>query len=676
MKRISLVAVTLLMIFSAVLSTVQKVKAAPVAMDCTYNQFGRCASQSYYNGKAGYDSASTNWIWPTGHDGSVPANPNITDVDMFVNQMRNDLFNISGWTTDPQRVFVLTTCGSGPSAGACILDRGTLLGTAFMINTMLGNNGNVAAWNNPTTWAGPSSSGDPRVIREMNAIHEAQNRFAEWENIVRYYANNGMVEWDKIISYNLGDTRLDTVTIDFGTDIANYVNTFGPTSDRYIQFHNTDGSVYTINKKCGNVTGNNKPLYIPPPANFTTTATPQLPTLDDEESPKNVTFDANVKTTIAVNSVVTKRKYYAYKGATNPSLGTFPDQTVNVTPAGINLNTVTIDVTSFGLTAGDTICQSITVKPKSGTADLATHVIVIDDGESAPVITCKPIGNHPLVTFNGGDVSAGNGVGAGCTPLAADIKAYNQNAAPAFAGSGVELAAFATGTITGFRTNFSTANAPVGLSFANIGNALNNNGTNDFGGNFGNPQCIIDYYAKATDPASGLTLQTGTITIGGASATTPAKNVILVNGDVIINNDIYLNSSSVATRANLPYLWVITNGNIYVQPGVHHIEGIFIAQNGFIDTCADGTAAWPATQLYDKCGGGTNPADKLTINGAFITKKVKLNRAHGRLKDNTSGEVFNFGPLYYMNSPDFLNTPISNPNAGKFDTYTILPPVL
>jgi hypothetical protein len=179
---------------------------------------------------------------------------------------------------------------------------------------------------------------------------------------------------------------------------------------------------------------------------------------------------------------------------------------------------------------------------------------------------------------------------------------------------------------------------------------------------------------------------------------------------------------------DIPYLMVIVkNGNIYINNEVDRVDGIFVAQpgisgggvvpnTGIIDTCTnngnvifDGSSS-NADALYARCA-GTLPLDeftcyaeyescpagyhrrRLTVEGALIAEKVRLNRLPGDVNTeaykfgapktpanlrwdtrykNNAAESINISPGLYFSLPPSAASGMDN----KYDTYEVLPPVL
>ena len=109
-------------------------------------------------------------------------------------------------------------------------------GTAFLIETMLGKNGDTF-----------TSIG--------NGVTVARADFAYWEQLVRWYDMKGYVDWNAANDMttmsnfvNSGVSTKETLDATFFMDV-------GPKDRPLITFTNPDGSTYIIDKNCANPTG-------------------------------------------------------------------------------------------------------------------------------------------------------------------------------------------------------------------------------------------------------------------------------------------------------------------------------------------------------------------------------------------------------------------------------------
>lgn len=353
------------------------------------------------------------------------------------------------------------------------------------------------------------------------------------------------------------------------------------------------------------------------------------------------------------------------------------------TPTATDLVTETIASVPAS-DANRSICRVLSINPSSHTGGTATTEV------------CVRIAAKPYLRVYGGDVSAGGGqttTPGSCTNnAAASIIGWNRGAADGYAAAAVQYAAMALGRIYDVSTSLNngggSAPAPSGLAFANTAPS-----GSIFGGSFGSMACIANYYntaGAAPLTTSNLTslsgvgryAGTGPITLGG-SINPNQRTVVYVDGDVLINNNIAYVSSGWST-SSLPLFQLVVRGDIYISQNVTQLDGIYIAQpngatGGNIHTCAN--PALPATPVPTT--GGTvysSCRNKLTINGAFIAKRVMFLRTSGSLKQATTvegsgsaniAEVFNFSPSLWIAQP-----PTPSGSGSEYDAITSLPPVL
>lgn len=317
------------------------------------------------------------------------------------------------------------------------------------------------------------------------------------------------------------------------------------------------------------------------------------------------------------------------------------------------------------------------------------------------------VSDKPYFRAYGGDTVVGVSSPLGTCPgwpvqAGATIKAFAKNDGR---GAGAQLAAYTLGQIDsgGFNTTTGktgpppgtpqgTGIFPKGLTFANTG-------AGSFGSSSELQWCPPDYFeapSRATaTPISGTadaaTMSGSYYANAGLSVTASSalpvnrKTAIFVLGDVVINNDITYTSSGWSV-GNIPSLYVIVKGNIYIQPGVKQLDGVYVAQQnggdtntGKIFTCANGAAPPPnETWMISNC---RNPAVKLTINGTLIAQRLRLFRLAGTRFAGSSQEVssstniaetINSGPETWLTSP----APFPPAPIGGYDAATSLPPTL
>ncbi len=202
------------------------------------------------------------------------------------------------------------------------------------------------------------------------------------------------------------------------------------------------------------------------------------------------------------------------------------------------------------------------------------------------------------------------------------------------------------------------------------------------GGKFGAAQCAYDYWADAPAvvPANLTVLTTN---YNGA-------NTFYSTGNVRITGNVrpvgYPNPSWGSVGAISSY-YLIVKGNIYIDPAVTDLSGVYIAipngpNTGRIYTCANVFSLPSPAQLADSAVGGCGHSP-LTVNGAFIAQHVNFLRTKGSVRLGTPGEpynpiganiaeVFRFSPELFMATPNL--TPVND--NGRFDSIESLPPSL
>jgi hypothetical protein len=336
-------------------------------------------------------------------------------------------------------------------------------------------------------------------------------------------------------------------------------------------------------------------------------------------------------------------------------------------------------------------------------------------GAAAPILAY----NVPYLKVYGNDVKAGGafdagncantGTGIGKTGFpggytgnldGASIKASN-NGNAAYTGAGTQFAAYAIGHIAGFssaamRSAIGSPGPANGLSFAN---------TSIYGGDVGGSNCIHNWYSDISQAGSTTPLTSsadpatlnGTYTVNGnlslnSSGLIPngSRTTIYVTG-----GDVYIGSAGIAYStgtgnwtqlSDIPSFWLVVNGgNIYIDPGVTELDGVYVAQpkadgtKGKIFTCAD--ASGPISPSLITGVPGDPCSAQLTVYGAFIAQEIELLRSYSSLRYATTdeapagshaAEIFNFSPELYLAPP----SGVGNSGGSKYDSITELPPVL
>ncbi len=328
----------------------------------------------------------------------------------------------------------------------------------------------------------------------------------------------------------------------------------------------------------------------------------------------------------------------------------------------------------YSLSPGDQICAYLAINPGTGEYDDVTNNwiggTISARNSGAPPTNCYTISNLPYTKFFGGDAFAGGSfknAGTCADFVNASIWAFNYSSNNV--GSSSQYGLTAMGPIEGMSSanlgSAGLAKPPVGLSFSNGTGFI-------LGGNFGGSNCITDYWkTKNGTPitASNINLGAAAYTASGAyrvsnggaqidvnngvgpgATVSPvgSHRVFYFDGDIHISNDILFQNET-GTYANedqIPALYMIVRGNIYIDPGVHEINGIFIAQEkaanvgGTIYTCAPATGPYPSPTILNAShflpGGDCNT--QLRVFGTFLAQHVKLLRTLGSLRNGRVGE--------------------------------------
>lgn len=350
---------------------------------------------------------------------------------------------------------------------------------------------------------------------------------------------------------------------------------------------------------------------------------------------------------------------------------------------------------------GDRICYTVVDPPTCPVgSDFAGQLVsTLTEHDGEPGITAGDCYLPQIKSYMqvfGNDVIAGGGFGSPCTlnNPTAKIDSYNKSTISGgntnWTGSSGQFLVSALGRINGFfsanKRNAATFSPmpPLDLTLGNSSNGNNKVAPEQGGDSGASNNCIPDYFAKND------TLQQAT-TIGLSLIPNGVHVAMYYDHDVYISADVkFQNAESDWGNSvnNIPSLYVIVRGNIYIAPGVTQLDGVYIAQPKIDPVTGDLTKGEIITCAIDSSGTFTTPvhggcANKLTINGTFIAKKVKFKREFGDLdtavvnedSSNTkAAEVFNFSPEVYL-SPLHPTLTRSVPFT-KYDYITSLPPIL
>ena len=274
-------------------------------------------------------------------------------------------------------------------------------------------------------------------------------------------------------------------------------------------------------------------------------------------------------------------------------------------------------------------------------------------------------------------------------------------------GAGSQFGALALGMIqgpTGSGEPYGFTSGGSGynkLSFANFTSLS----ATDFWGGFWEgsdahqaSHCTADYFGtKQNSPtawsgslsaaASGQYITTGLTLNSGSEVVSAGKNITLfVNGNVYIGGNI--SYAGGYTANNVPKFALIARGNIFIDPAVSRLDGLYIAQpdpsvanpvtadTGVIWTCHGNSPDVPtAAYVSSAC------RTKLTFNGAVVAKQVNLLRVNGDAASAGPGEssgsgniaeVFNYTPEMVIGG-GFFNS--GTTNKYKIESLISLPPV-
>lgn len=301
---------------------------------------------------------------------------------------------------------------------------------------------------------------------------------------------------------------------------------------------------------------------------------------------------------------------------------------------------------------------------------------------------------------------------------------YGQPPPDNFYGASGQFAVSALGEVADFfsaglhnpRSTALAASPVIGLTFGNYNypteyttndwdptnpnQTLDTRKVPDYGGNSGIVRCVPDYFAAAptdTQSRSGYNISDnlsgdgavhivangdyGRVNIVGHEL--EGKKAVYVDGDVVINENITFDNFN--GENNMPSLYLIVKGNIYIRNEVNRLDGVFVAQadqdgqGGNIYTCTRAinqqNILYNKNQLVNECN------SRLVINGAFIANTIKFLRTNGTVQtagldepasSGNIAEVFNFSPETYIGG---ANSTLRR-GINSYDYITSLPPIL
>ncbi len=513
---------------------------------------------------------------------------------------------------------------------------------------------------------------------------------------------------------NIGLTNLDR------PDVGGLNGFSISASDPRIPVDLFDGDNHTVNVYAINVGGGNNQQVNNSPKTITTCSppAPSISTADpvasatfspDSEDPTSVTFSASVNMTGRGYTVSAARYYYYIKSGTlteitinrsdlvaSPSSNPISQNITASTNFG-GIVTMVNPVSKLGLDVGDRICVRTAVDKSQVSINYRGTESTLSGSKDTANQGCVRLDNKPYLSVYGSDVKAGGDIsGPTCNYSNGSISAYTKGGTR---GSGVQLAAFAMGSagnISNFNTAFNRTSYPLPPADLQVSRYGMNSGA-----------CIHDYYQdRNTTPWTGLNASTEGKYFVDGSITLPAMNIgedqhvyLYVKGNVTINGPITMDTGPWSDKSKMPSLYIVSNGNIYIDNDVTKLAGTFVAQQTGkkIYTCSEGSNPYELSevdQMFNSCG------KQLVVDGAFIAKQVIFGRTFGTLRksgsDNPYGsssdkncsssvtgqstntcaaEVFRFNPVLYLaESP--ISTESITGSSSDYEFASSLPPLL
>lgn len=309
----------------------------------------------------------------------------------------------------------------------------------------------------------------------------------------------------------------------------------------------------------------------------------------------------------------------------------------------------------------------------------------------------------PYFSVYGAGVRAGGDFGGSCNG-GGTLSAWRNYGSGNNYGAGAQLSAIAMLAIVGFASKDTVpANTnPVSLSFANPAPTTNGDSPK-LGGNYGGSYCLVNPKVPSTGVTdlggaasfsatgkNGAYKNTGNLVLSGSTIAVKQNTSLFVTGNVYISSNISY-AGGWAGQADVPSFVVVATGNIYIDPSVTNLDGLYVAKTngsngGHIYTCANASGPISSGTVYS-CN------RQLVVHGSFVAKNIHLLRALGTLKDDAShsngachnnggiasnrptcgAEVFDFSPEMYLSNPAIQ--PQGN-GAVHYDSIITLPPIL
>ncbi len=374
-----------------------------------------------------------------------------------------------------------------------------------------------------------------------------------------------------------------------------------------------------------------------------------------------------------------------------------------------------VDLSSYNIVVGDRICTILTVSPTSGEVD-GDGQLISSSGRRSSGESCLTIVALPYVSAFGADVVAGSGFVEDNSSCGSDEDddGFIQASFSDGRGSGAQFAVQAMTQINGFASAKMRTVAPIqprGLTFANTGMVL------PFGGEFGRPHCVNDWYAQrppdselttrgninavlSSESGSGAYELNASVLGGAGNVEIPDRRRIIVyvgNSLQIDRNFVFSGADDWSSEEDIPSFYTIVQGDIYIDSSVERLDGVYFA-TGNIYTCASGRR--PVNIMADLDDALNQCGNQLTVNGALIADNVYFNRVfstqssneqdefpYGDIKSCRVGgadsdgpvnrrlcaaEVINYSPELFLAPPPLQR----ESSVGGYDAILSLPPVL
>jgi hypothetical protein len=670
--------------------------AAPTPLICTaqYKALdGRCMNEAYFSGGAWYypGKPASNGVWQdlpgwTYVDslGSYLTNyydipPNVdnpsylgisnaqvtTNFINFINSFLN--------APNPQNCTLSPVSTSYTSLDGCTDYRQEVLGAAFIVLTMEG--GTYTTYNVGTIFNNNIQTG----------VADARAVFPMWSQQIQQVSAEGDIHWNELVTTPANHPN--STSFDYAHDVGLFLQ--DSEVRHQIVFDNPTGT-YLINRRCGNSEGNFAPL---PP--LTTYACGNFNSTPGLVQPNQTLTSASVDDTYASGPPA----YTGFK-VSIPATG----YTNN------NASPIAVTATTLSFTT-----STLRAPPVAGEYAVNWQLYDGSTAEGPPCTGYLKVSNLPYFSVYGADVSAGGDFN-NCSTTGGLIGGWYDNQT-AKAGASTLFAAMASGNIYGFASGQGVTSGPPGngLSMANPGITGNAPGA-DFGGQYVTAHCLYNpivptsntTLSNATESVGGSIVNgayniTGTnVTLNGGTVAVKNNTALYVQGNVYISSNVIYGTDAGGTwsiangSSDIPsFMLVVTGGNIYINPGVTELDGVYVAKasngkGGTIYTCGQNNfSPEAANNLYANCN------HQLTVYGSFVADQVNLMRTYGTLENATANEnpesgttkncsngttnavcaaeVFNYSSELYLSN--LATTPPDN-GSTTYNAITSLPPVL